>query len=106
MLPTSITFIFFFLYYCCQALEQVRQGYQVLVFVHSRKGTVMTAQAIRELAMQNGTAALFRGDFQADDPQHSLDPAAAKEIKQKQVRSRGHEWAYVCWCNRWSRASG
>ena len=68
-----------------KALEQVRQGYQVLVFVHSRKGTVTTAQAIRELAMQNGTAALFRGDFGADDAHHDLDPAVVKEIKKKQA---------------------
>jgi len=66
-------------------VEQVRRGYQVLVFVHSRKGTITTAQAIREHALQNGTAALFRGDFSDDDASHDLDPVVAKAIKQKQA---------------------
>ncbi len=65
----------------------MKQGYQVLVFVHSRKGTVTTAQDIRELAVQHGTAALFRGEFDMTSPAvaASLDPAVVDEIKRKQA---------------------
>ena len=66
-------------------LEQIKLGYQVLVFVHSRKGTVTTAQAIRQMAIQNGTDALFRGDFSGDDGEVQLDPVVAKEIQRKRA---------------------
>jgi replicative superfamily II helicase len=35
-------------------LDAVRRGHQVMVFVHARKDTVRTAQAIRELAIKEG----------------------------------------------------
>lgn len=35
-------------------LDSLRRGYQVMVFVHSRKGTGETASALAELAQENG----------------------------------------------------
>ena len=35
-----------------QALENVRNGYQVMIFVHARNGTVQTAERMRDLATQ------------------------------------------------------
>ena len=35
-----------------QALENVRKGYQVMVFVHARNGTVTTAERLRDIATQ------------------------------------------------------
>ncbi|KAL4865899.1 hypothetical protein BDV12DRAFT_199669 [Aspergillus spectabilis] len=45
------------------AFEKVRdmleRGHQVMVFVHSRKDTVLTARTLRQLAIQDGCEALF-----------------------------------------------
>ena len=35
-----------------QVLENVRKGYQVMVFVHARNATVATAERLRDLATQ------------------------------------------------------
>ncbi|XP_076287780.1 activating signal cointegrator 1 complex subunit obelus [Lasioglossum baleicum] len=42
-----------------KVVDMVRQGYQVMVFVHSRNATVKVANALRELAIQNETLSLF-----------------------------------------------
>ena len=34
-----------------QVLDNVRKGYQVMVFVHARNATVITAERLRDLAM-------------------------------------------------------
>ena len=36
-------------------VDSIRRGYQVMVFVHSRKGTSDTASALAELALDDGT---------------------------------------------------
>eukprot|EP00736_Rhodelphis_marinus_P006135 Rmarinus@m.26158 len=42
-----------------KAVERLEAGYQVMVFVHSRKDTVRTAEFLLEQAEQNGKADLF-----------------------------------------------
>lgn len=42
-----------------KVLEQVRQGYQVMVFVHARNDTVRTAMVLRDLAKNNGEMGFF-----------------------------------------------
>ncbi|KNE71806.1 hypothetical protein AMAG_16111 [Allomyces macrogynus ATCC 38327] len=42
-----------------KCIEQVRAGYQVMIFVHARKDTVRAAQAMRELAVQEDEVDLF-----------------------------------------------
>jgi replicative superfamily II helicase len=37
----------------------VREGHQVMVFVHARRGTVTTARKLHELAMSDGVADIF-----------------------------------------------
>jgi antiviral helicase SLH1 len=38
-----------------KVIDLVREGHQVMVFVHARKETVKTAQALRETALADGT---------------------------------------------------
>ncbi|KAI8322612.1 Sec63-domain-containing protein, partial [Martensiomyces pterosporus] len=55
----------------------VSEGHQVMVFVHARKDTVKTAQALREFAMQEGTLDEFAPP--ADSPQFpGLSASVAK----------------------------
>jgi len=42
-----------------KVLERVRQGHQVMVFVHSRKDTYKTAKTLMEMAQQEGTISAF-----------------------------------------------
>lgn len=42
-----------------KALELVREGHQVMVFVHARKETVKTAQRLKEMAMEESSIDLF-----------------------------------------------
>jgi activating signal cointegrator complex subunit 3 len=42
-----------------KALRSIREGNQVLIFVHSRKDTARTAEAIHQIAVEEGTAAEF-----------------------------------------------
>lgn len=42
-----------------KVIENVREGHQVMVFVHARKETVKTAQRLREMAMEEGVLELF-----------------------------------------------
>ncbi len=41
------------------ALQALRQGHQVMIFVHARKDTVRTAQAVRDLAIKSGVVDEF-----------------------------------------------
>jgi activating signal cointegrator complex subunit 3 len=43
-----------------RALKLVRQGHQVMVFVHARNATVKTALKLREMAKNQGDIELFR----------------------------------------------
>lgn len=42
------------------ARVQLRQGHQVMIFVHARNDTVRTAVALREMAREEGTLHYFR----------------------------------------------
>eukprot|EP00947_MAST-08B_sp_MAST-8B-sp1_P000678 g678.t1 len=64
-----------------KALQSVRSGYQVMVFVHTRKGTANTAQALRELAAKNNTLGVFST---ADHKMHGL---RARDV----AKSRNHD---------------
>lgn len=46
-------------------IEMVRQGHQVMVFVHARNATVKTANNLKELALKNDTLKYFISDGQA-----------------------------------------
>eukprot|EP00124_Ichthyophonus_hoferi_P006202 Ihof_evm1s1304 gene=Ihof_evmTU1s1304 len=43
-----------------KVLENVRNGYQAMVFVHSRNDTTKTANALREIALREGEISLFQ----------------------------------------------
>lgn len=67
-------------------LDAVRRGYQVMVFVHARKDTVRTGQAIRELAMKEGV-----DDFSCSKPGDSQE---SFEKWDKQVHKLALLWHY------------
>lgn len=46
-------------------VDMVKQGHQVMVFVHARNATVRMATVLRELALKNGTLKYFQSDEQA-----------------------------------------
>lgn len=52
-----------------KVMELVQQGHQVMVFVHARKETVKSAQALREAALADGT---LDGFSSQDHPSFSL----------------------------------
>eukprot|EP00049_Salpingoeca_infusionum_P026339 m.25168 g.25168 ORF g.25168 m.25168 type:complete len:2051 (-) comp8684_c0_seq1:141-6293(-) len=58
-----------------RVLENVRRGEQVMVFVHSRKGTVTTAKRLMEIAQREGTA----GEFDCSDQESYA--SASKSIR-------------------------
>uniref|UniRef100_A0A336MI52 CSON001544 protein n=1 Tax=Culicoides sonorensis TaxID=179676 RepID=A0A336MI52_CULSO len=45
-----------------KCVEMVRQGHQVMVFVHARNATVRTATTLREMAQQKGLTGIFACD--------------------------------------------
>ena len=64
--------------------ELVREGHQVMVFVHARKETVKAAEAIREAAQNDGTLEEFSCE---DHPQfdffrRDIGKSRNKEMKQ------------------------
>ena len=70
-------------------MELVQQGHQVMVFVHARKETVKSAQALREAAMADGTL----DDFSTQDhPSFSLfrrDIATSRNKEMKELFNDG-----------------
>ncbi|XP_072748400.1 activating signal cointegrator 1 complex subunit 3 [Anoplolepis gracilipes] len=46
-------------------IEMVRQGHQVMVFVHARNATVRMANVLKELALKNGTLKYFLSEGQS-----------------------------------------
>lgn len=46
-------------------IEMVKQGHQVMVFVHARNATVKTANSLKELALRNDTLKYFLSDGQS-----------------------------------------
>ncbi|KAF7411272.1 hypothetical protein HZH66_000168 [Vespula vulgaris] len=47
-----------------KVIEMVREGHQVMVFVHARNATVRTATVIRDLSIKNETQKLFLSEAQ------------------------------------------
>jgi activating signal cointegrator complex subunit 3 len=64
-----------------KAKQTVMQGQQAMVFVHSRKGTVKTAQLLGEIAQTKGTITFFMPD--TSDPQYMT---ALKEVSKSRNR--------------------
>jgi len=69
--------------------DSLQEGHQVMVFVHSRRGTSLTADRLREYANRHGTLGLFTpfGPDAADGgaaatAHHRLAPAFAKSRNQ------------------------
>lgn len=53
-----------------QVVDSLKRGYQVMVFVHSRKDTGKTGRVLADLAAKAGECALFESE--ADDPRRGL----------------------------------
>ena len=72
-----------------RVLELVREGHQVMVFVHTRKETVKTALALKEAATEEGDIELFSC---ADDPRFTFfrrDIGMSKNKEMKQLFDSG-----------------
>jgi pre-mRNA-splicing helicase BRR2 len=68
---------------CYEKLMENAGKNQVLIFVHSRKETVKTAQALRDLAMQNDTLAKF---LQEDSASREILQSEAAQMKTPEVQ--------------------
>ena len=66
-----------------KALDRVKKGYQVMVFVHSRKDTAKTAKTIMEMAQQEGTEGVFSA---REHPQYDSQERLVAKSKNKEVR--------------------
>ncbi|KAI9005728.1 Sec63 Brl domain-containing protein [Hyaloraphidium curvatum] len=66
-----------------KALEFVRQGKQVMIFVHARKATVKSAMSLRDMAAQEGTMDVFSAK---DDPRFGLAAKDMQRSKNKELR--------------------
>lgn len=62
--------------------DQLKEGYQVMVFVHARNATVRTATVLREMAQQRGQLALFAP---TDSQQLGLAQRAIGKSRNKQL---------------------
>ena len=72
-----------------RVLELVREGHQVMVFVHARKETVKAALALKEAATQEGDIDIFSC---ADDPRFAFfrrDIGMSKNKEMKQLFDSG-----------------
>ncbi|KAM1340459.1 hypothetical protein ACFX2H_038850 [Malus domestica] len=65
-----------------KVVESLRQGYQAMVFVHSRKDTAKTAQKLVELARKFEGLDLFKND---EHPQFSLVQRDVKKSRNKDL---------------------
>ncbi|CAE7947152.1 Snrnp200 [Symbiodinium sp. KB8] len=68
---------------CYEKLMENAGKNQVLIFVHSRKETVKTAQTLRDLAMQNDTLAKF---LQEDSASREILQTEAQQMKTPEVQ--------------------
>ncbi|CAJ0834499.1 14079_t:CDS:10, partial [Entrophospora sp. SA101] len=66
-----------------KVLDTVKEGHQVMVFVHSRKDTVKTAQLFREFATSQGYTDLFDN---TSHPHHSFVLKEVMKSKSKELR--------------------
>lgn len=72
-----------------KVIDQRRQGYQVLIFVHSRAETGKTAKALRDLAIERDELSLFVRDGGATQEILREESASAKSVELKDVLSYG-----------------
>ncbi|KAL9968716.1 hypothetical protein ACROYT_G020835 [Oculina patagonica] len=63
--------------------ENVEQGHQVMVFVHARNATVKTALTLREMATNQGDAALFHAP---QSPEYGQAEKQVMRSRNKQLR--------------------
>jgi len=68
---------------CYEKLMENAGKNQVLIFVHSRKETVKTAQTLRDLAMQNDTLAKF---LHEDSASREILNTEVNEVKTQEVK--------------------
>ncbi|KAH9270511.1 hypothetical protein BASA83_007323 [Batrachochytrium salamandrivorans] len=61
----------------------VREGHQVMVFVHARKETVNTAQALRDLAISSNDLEIFNT---VDDPQLAIFQKEIQKSRNKEMK--------------------
>jgi antiviral helicase SLH1 len=74
-----------------KTLDLVKDGHQVLIFVHARKDTVKTAQMLREKAIENGELEWFdsRDNPALDNFKRELGMSRNKEMKELVEASLG-----------------
>ncbi len=74
-----------------KAVESVQKGHQVMVFVHSRQGTVKTAQLLLEIARTKGTAEIFetKGDDSARFMVLQKEVAKSRNRELKELFAQG-----------------
>jgi len=66
-----------------KVLDRVKQGYQVMVFVHSRKDTAKTARTLLELAERDNTTGVFDVSEHA---QYDMQHRVVEKSKNKELR--------------------
>ena len=66
-----------------QVVKLVREGHQVMVFVHARRNTMATARKLRELATQEGVMDIFDCSLEEGWEQSRVDVARSKN---KEIR--------------------
>ncbi len=66
-----------------KVLERVKQGHQVMVFVHSRKDTAKTARTMIEFAEREGTASVFEyKEHEHIDLKQRVDKSKNREVRE------------------------
>ena len=70
-----------------KALEFVKAGHQVMVFVHARNATVNTAMTMKEKAQQNGETELFTPD---ESGQLGQAKSAVEKSRNRQMKELFH----------------
>nr|XP_014343473.1 PREDICTED: activating signal cointegrator 1 complex subunit 3 [Latimeria chalumnae] len=66
-----------------KVLEQIRNGHQVMVFVHARNSTVRTAMSLREIAKNRGEISFFLPD---QGPDYGYAEKQVQKSRNKQLR--------------------
>lgn len=66
-----------------KALKMVRQGHQVMVFVHARNATIKTALKLREMAKHQGESEFFRPE---QSKEYGESQRQMQRSKNKQLR--------------------
>lgn len=66
-----------------KVVELVQEGHQVMVFVHARKETVKTAEALKEAAMTEGVLDRFSCE---EHPSYSMFKKEIGESRNKEMK--------------------